>query len=319
MITIKDNLKKNSSNKSKSSCKKSSSSTQYYSKCGLSPDKKTIVSVAKPSGPDAGKYGYRLYRTVFENYCPICKKKGYLRFDGGKKTKCITSEGAGGAGYKASVQAEHEITCVACDSDYCGVTGAEKWYTIRGRLKTVKKPVKSSQKEFNQLTSGKLVYQKGTTSKCESKSNASGSLKNEKNIKKYDIAKSVWQKALEITNPKKSEYQNAKAIFKWQDSHCDWVNYRDTHRGASGCLKQGGGNCCDNAHLFIAMCRSIGIKARYIHNTCLSHVYSDIYLNGKWIIVDTGRHNASWGGHWNGGSSTSSSRSCQTYYDKLPF
>ena len=284
----------------KSSNCKTTTSTSYYSKCGLSPDKKTIVSVAKPSGPDSGKYGYRLYRTVFKNYCPICKKEGGLRFDGGRKTACITSSTYGHA-WKDDVQAEHEITCVKCDSDYCGVTGAEKWNPIRGRLKTVKKPVKSSQKEYNQLTSGKLVYQKGATSKCETKNNATGSLKNEKNIKKYKISSSVWKKALEITSPKNSEYKNARAIFKWMDDHLPYEGYGNTRYGAAGTLKRGKGNCCDHAHLFAAMCRSIGIKCNYIHNPCCGsngHVYNKVYIKGKGTIVDTGRDNASWGSHW---------------------
>ena len=291
------NKKTNKNNKS--NCKTTTSKTSYYSKCGLSPDKKTIVSVAKPSGPDSGKYGYRLYRTVFKNYCPICKRKGSLRFDGGRKTACITSSTYGHA-WKDDVQAEHEITCVGCDSDYCGVTGAEKWNPIRGRLTTVKKPVKSSQKEYNQLTSGKLVYQKGATTKCDTKNNVTGSLKNEKNIKKYNIATSVWKKAVELTSPKKTEMQNAKAIFHWMDAHIPWIDYTNTKYGAAGTLKRLKGNCCDHAHLYAAMCRSSGIKCNYIHNGCIEHVYNKVYINGKGIIVDTGRQNASWGSHWGG-------------------
>ena len=308
-ITEMSTCEPKQSNKKKTNkkgCKKKSEPTKFWNKCGVSPDGKEIVSVAKPSGPDAGKYHYKLYRTVFENYCPICKEKGYLRFDGGRKTKCITSEGAGGAGYKSSVQAEHEITCVACDSDYCGVTGAEKWYTIRGRLKTIKKPVSSSQKEYSRLTSGKLVYQKGTTSKCETKNNG-GSTKNEKNIKKYNIASVVWKKAVEVTSSKNSELKNAKAIFNWIKNHTSYEGYSNSKYGAAGTLRRGKGNCCDHAHLFAAMCRAVGIKCNYIHNSCESgrgwqgHVYNKVYVNGKGIIVDTGRGSPSWGSHLQSG------------------
>lgn len=280
-------------------CKTNGKTTQYYSKCGLSPDKKTIASVAKPSSGDAGKYSYRLYRTVFTNYCPNCKRKGYLRFDGGKKTKCITSSTYGHP-WKDSVQAEHEITCIKCDSDYCGVTGQEKSYGHISRLKTVKKPVKSSQKEYNLLTSGKLVYSKGTTRKCETKQNTAGTLKNEKWIKKYNIPKSVWKQAEELTSPNKSDYKNVRAIFKWMDDHIPYEGYRNTRYGAAGTLKKRKGNCVDHAHLFAAMCRSIGIKCNYIHNSCITHVYNKVYIKNKGIIVDTGRQNASWGSHWGG-------------------
>lgn len=277
-----------------------SSSTSYYSKCGLSPDKKTIVAVAKPSSADANKYGYRLYRTVFENYCPNCHRKGYLRFDGGKKTKCITSQ-KDGWGYKPSVQAEHEITCVKCDSDYCGVTGQEKSHGHVSRLKTVKKPVKSSQKEFNKLTSGKLPYKKATTSKCETKTVTS--LKNDKNIAKWHIPKSVWQLAVSLTSPKKSEKQNAKAIFNWFASKVSYEGYYNLKYGPAGVIKHRRANCADSAKLFAYMCRSVGIKCNIIHDHGIHHYYNKVYLKGKGVIVDCGRKNDTWGSHW-GGTST---------------
>lgn len=289
---------KTSSGKSSSNCKTNKSTDKYWTKCGLSPDGKLIASVAKPSSGDANKYSYRLYRTVFKNYCPNCKRKGYLRFDGGKKTKCITSSTYGHP-WKDSVQAEHEITCIKCDSDYCGVTGQEKSYGHVSRLTTVKKPVKSSQSEYNKLTSGKLVYQKGTTSKCDTKNNT-GTTKHEANIKKYNIPSSVWKQAVELTSPKNSDKKNVKAIFNWMDAHIPYEGYTNTRYGAAGTLKKRKGNCVDHAHLFAAMCRSIGIKCNYIHNSCITHVYNIVYINGKGTIVDTGRQNASWGSHWGG-------------------
>lgn len=295
-----------SSNKKKSTTKKdckTKNSNKFWTKCGLSPDKKLIVSVAKPSSGDHAKYHYRLYRAVFKNYCPECGHKGYLRFDGGRKTKCITSSTYGHA-WKDDVQAEHEITCIHCDSDYCGVTGQEKSYGHTSRLKVVKKPVKSSQKEYNKLTSGKLVYEKGNTSKCDTKNNG-GSTKNEKNIKKYNIASSVWKQAVAITSTKNTDLQNAKAIFKWMKAHTVYEGYYNTRYGAAGTLKRRKGNCVDHAHLFAAMCRSIGLKCNYIHNSCIAHVYNKVYIKGKGIIVDTGRgttgtNTSTWGSHYGG-------------------
>ena len=94
--------------------------------------------------------------------------------------------------------------------------------------------------------------------------------------------------------------QNAKAIFHWMDAHIPWIDYSNTKYGAAGTLKRLKGNCCDHAHLYAAMCRSIGIKCNYIHNSCIEHVYNKVYINGKGIIVDTGRQNASWCSHWGG-------------------
>ena len=290
--------KSNKKSNNKNNCKTSNKS-EYYTKCGLSPDKKLIVAVAKPSSADANKYGYRLYRTVFQNYCPNCKKKGYLRFDGGKKTKCITSQ-KDGMGYKPSVQAEHEITCVHCDSDYCGVTGQEKSHGHVSRLKTVKKPVKSSQKEFNNLTSGKLVYSKGTTSKCETKQTPTGSLKNEKNIKKWNIPSSVWKLAVSLTSPKKTEKQNAKAIFNWFSNHISYESYYNLKYGPAGVIKKRKANCADSAKLYAYMCRSVGIKCNIIHDHCIHHYYSKVYIGGKGVIVDCGRRDKTWGSHWGG-------------------
>lgn len=284
----------------KKDCKSSSGKSEFYTKCGLSPDKKTIVAVAKPSSADANKYSYKLYRTVFENYCPNCKRKGYLRFDGGKKTKCITSQ-KDGWGYKPSVQAEHEITCVHCDSDYCGVTGQEKSHGHVSRLKTVKKPVKSSQSEFNKLTSGKLVYKKGTTSKCETATVTS--LKNEKNIKKWNIPSTVWKKAVELTSPKKSEKENAKAIFKFFQNNISYEGYYNLKYGPAGVLKHRRANCADSAKCFAYMCRSVGIKCNIIHDYGIHHYYNKVYIKGKGVIVDCGRKQDSWGSHW-GGTST---------------
>jgi hypothetical protein len=56
--------------------------------------------------------------------------------------------------------------------------------------------------------------------------------------------------------------------------------------------------CIDNVSLFNALCRSIGIPARYVFMICefdfknqdlpraSPHIVSEIFLDGKWIIVD---------------------------------
>lgn len=121
-------------------------------------------------------------------------------------------------------------------------------------------------------------------------------------IKKYNIAYSVYTKVESICKVSNSDYANVRAIFKWMDGHLPYEGYGGTRYGAAGTLKHGKGNCCDHAHLFAAMCRSIGVKCNYIHNKCCGrggHVYNRVYLsNPKGIIVDTGRDNASWGSHW---------------------
>lgn len=64
------------------------------------------------------------------------------------------------------------------------------------------------------------------------------------------------------------------------------------------------GNCTDKTNLFIALCRSLGIPARYVFLYCslktkkknlpkkLGHVVAEVFMNGRWIIADPtfGKH-----------------------------
>ena len=148
-----------SSNSSSNSSTTYTTKKTYWTKCGLSPDKKQVVAVAQPSASksDANKYNVSYnnnYKTIFKNKCPHCGK-ATLRYDDGKKNGCITNHGH--HGNKKEVP-EGEITCHNCDADYDGVTGLEKNYGHSTRLTMIKKPVKSSKTEKNKLIKGKLVY-----------------------------------------------------------------------------------------------------------------------------------------------------------------
>ena len=275
----------------------------YWSSCGLSPDKKLICAIGKPSAGGEGKYPYSLHKTVFKNKCPHCGKDalvwGYQW--GSAKVPCKgTYEGGSSEGH---------IFCKNCDADYGCINGKEHKDGSNYYVKRVSNPVKSSQKEASTLKKGKLVYDKKTITKkkkCKktnksNKTTDTTSLKNDKNIQKYNIPSSVWKQALELTSSKNSELKNAKAIFSWMDAHIPYEGYGNTRYGAAGTLKRRKGNCCDHAHLYAAMCRSVGIKCNYIHNPCCGsggHVYNKVYVGGKGVIVDTGRDNASWGSHW---------------------
>lgn len=293
------------SNKTSSSnCKTTTkTSTTYWTQCGLSPDNKLVVAIGKPSAPgEKNKYSYSLHKTVFQNKCPHCGKATLVwgfQWGSGKVPCKNTYEGG---------SAEGHLFCKNCDADYGCLTGREHKNGSNYYVKVVSKPVKSSLNEANKLKKGKLVYEKkNTTSKnCKkSTSTAKKSLKNDANISKYNIPSTVWKKAVEITDSTKSTMQNAKAIFSWMKSHTVYESYTDTKYGAAGTLKKGKGNCVDHAHLFAAMCRSVGIKCNYIHNSCICHVYNKVYINGKGIIVDTGRGNtgtntSTWGFHYGG-------------------
>lgn len=288
---------KNTSNKTNQCNTTTSTNETYWGKCGLSPDNKSLIAIGKPSAPGEGKYPYAFHKTVFQNKCPHCHQATLVWDWNWGSGKACNGKHEGGS-------AEGHIFCKNCDMDFGCLTGREHINGSNNYVKVLSKPVKSSSAEANKLKKGKLPYDKKTvTKKCPkaTNSNNTGSLKNEDWIKKYNIPSTVWKQALELTSAKKSEYNNVKAIFKWMDDKIPYEGYSNTKYGAAGTLKRRKGNCVDHAHLFAAMCRSIGVKCNYIHNPCCGkngHVYNKVYIGGKATIVDTGRGNASWGSHW---------------------
>ena len=166
-------------------------------------------------------------------------------------------------------------------------------------FKQYNEDARSIQKAYTDATTKK------TTSSSKSTSNAlasnNGELINKSWVKKYNISSKIVDKVASICKVGASEYDNVRALFKWCDDNLPYEGYGNTRYGAVGTMEHGKGNCCDHAHLFAAMCRCLGVKCNYIHNPCCGdngHVYNIVYLNGKGIIVDTGRDYASWGSHW---------------------
>ncbi len=99
--------------------------------------------------------------------------------------------------------------------------------------------------------------------------------------------------AAAITSGKTSTYDKAVAIFNWVRDNIDYSFYYNTKYGAVGTLAKRTGNCCDTAHLLIALERAAGIPARYVHGYCkfssgkwYGHVWAQVYVNGKWYNAD---------------------------------
>lgn len=136
-------------------------------------------------------------------------------------------------------------------------------------------------------------------------------------IQKYNIPSKIVNQALSIAKKGNSQYNNLKLLYNWCNKHIGYVGYSNSQRGALKTLNRRGGNCCDNANLLIAMARSIGIKCRYAHAKmgAQGHVYGEYYVNGKWLVVDTGTRSTTryWGSHWNGFGDT------DRRYERLPF
>lgn len=98
--------------------------------------------------------------------------------------------------------------------------------------------------------------------------------------------------AASITSGKTSSYAKAEALFNWVRDNIEYSFYYNTKNGAVGTLNAKTGNCVDTSHLLIALCRAVGIPARYQHGTCkftsgtYGHVWAQIWVNGVWYNAD---------------------------------
>ncbi len=96
-----------------------------------------------------------------------------------------------------------------------------------------------------------------------------------------------------LTNGLTSDLAKAKAIFNYVRDHISYSFYYDTKYGATGTLSAGKGNCVDQSHLLVAMFRTAGFAARYVHGTCkfssgstYGHVWTQVLVDGQWYVAD---------------------------------
>ncbi|MBU1106053.1 MAG: peptidoglycan-binding protein [Candidatus Riflebacteria bacterium] len=91
----------------------------------------------------------------------------------------------------------------------------------------------------------------------------------------------------------KTSYQTMKNLFYYVRDKVKYSSYYNTSKGALRTLSSKHANCCDQAHLLVALLRAAGIPARYGHATCrfksgltTGHVFAYAYVGGKWLLVD---------------------------------
>jgi len=116
------------------------------------------------------------------------------------------------------------------------------------------------------------------------------------------LAKNIIQSA---TDP----LTKATLIYNYVRDNIGYSFYYNTKYGAVGTLSKKTGNCCDTAHLLIALERAAGIPARYVHGYCqfttsgnwYGHVWAQVYVDGKWITADAISYRNSFGviNNWN--------------------
>ena len=93
-----------------------------------------------------------------------------------------------------------------------------------------------------------------------------------------------------------SGYSRVMAICDWVNGHIDYIS-GSTDASSSACdvLINRAGVCRDFAHTSIALCRALGIPARYISGYAVDlqppdfHGFFEAYLEGKWYMFDATR------------------------------
>ena len=128
-----------------------------------------------------------------------------------------------------------------------------------------------------------------------------------KQVRKSNSA-SVNALASSLTRDTSSEYTKGTRIFNWVRNNVRYKFYYNTKHGAAGTLKYRSGNCADQAHLVVALARSSGLPARYVHAKAhfrsghvYGHYWAQINVNGKWVTADTTSKRNSFGvpRNWN--------------------
>ncbi len=126
-----------------------------------------------------------------------------------------------------------------------------------------------------------------------------------------------------LTKDCTTDREKAVKIFNYVRDVISYSFYYDTKYGALGTLNAKKGNCVDQAHLLVAMYRTAGLAARYVHGTCVfssgstyGHVWSQVLIGDTWIVADATSSRNSFGSvvNWN-----TNSYSLHGYYASLPF
>jgi len=119
---------------------------------------------------------------------------------------------------------------------------------------------------------------------------------------------SIKSLAHSLTNGAGSQYSKGARVFNWVKCNVKYKFYYNSKYRASGTLKYRAGNCADQAHLVVALARSSGLQARYVHAKArfrsghvYGHYWAQIKANGKWITADTTSKRNSFGvaRNWN--------------------
>lgn len=96
-----------------------------------------------------------------------------------------------------------------------------------------------------------------------------------------------------LTSGLTSDLAKATAIYNYVRDSVSYSFYYNTKYGAVSTLNAKTGNCVDQSHLLVAMYRTAGLAARYVHGTCVfssgstyGHVWTQVLIGDTWIVGD---------------------------------
>ncbi|MBQ2652237.1 MAG: hypothetical protein IJF83_01650 [Methanobrevibacter sp.] len=132
----------------------------------------------------------------------------------------------------------------------------------------------------------------------------------------------IKQLVTKLTKGLTSDRAKAIAIYNYVRDAVSYSFYYDTRYGAVGTLNAKTGNCVDHSHLLVAMYRTAGLPARYVHGTCTftsgtyGHVWTQVLIGDTWIVSDATSARNSFGNvvNWN-----ANSYSLKGYYPSIAF
>jgi transglutaminase-like putative cysteine protease len=175
-----------------------------------------------------------------------------------------------------------------------------EWYTkykYTWKYKYTYKWVKKTRYTYKYKWTYKIKYKtviKQTTTKPSTPTvndSQSTYLSSSKNCQVNDAT--IKSLAQSLTKDSTSYTEKATKIFNWVKNNIAYSFYYNTKYGAVKTLLYKKGNCVDHAHLINALMRAVGIKSRYVHingkftsGNTYGHVYSEVYIGGKWVKAD---------------------------------
>ena len=99
--------------------------------------------------------------------------------------------------------------------------------------------------------------------------------------------------AKHITKGYKTKLAKAKAIYYWVRDNIEYSYYYNSKYGAKKSISKKLGNCVDQSHVMVALCRASKIPARYVHGKCkfvsgrwIGHVWTQVKVGKKWYVAD---------------------------------